>query len=205
MSTKKPIAPPNIENFNLNYGFAEDLSELPEDRQSVLDFCSEAAAWINQEMEKPEVEWDVKTLVSFLGKTAAFLKMVQELDDALEFIETAIALTQQHNLGPRQFVVQSLRWADILRYRGDFEEAGDLFDGALKICAALPDVADYKDVVLQHQGKLHFDLGEYEVALEKFNEALEIRKLKNDQSLIESTEIAIRATEIRMGKSGSPS
>jgi tetratricopeptide (TPR) repeat protein len=180
------VSIPSTDDFNLSYGFSSDLLEVPEDPQSVFDYCHEGAVWINQEMLKPESEWDIRNLVATMGKVATFLKMIRELDDALEFIETALALIEQYDLGPQQFVVQSLRWADILRYRGDFSEAEEAFEGVLEVCEKVPSVSSYKDFALQHLGKLKFDLEDYTVALEFFEKALVIRKKKKDQSLIDS-------------------
>ena len=76
------ISIPSMDDFNLIYGFSDNLLEVPEDPQSVFEYCSQGAAWINQEMTKLETEWDIKSLVTTMGKVAAFLKMIRELKTA---------------------------------------------------------------------------------------------------------------------------
>lgn len=196
---KNKIQIPSEKNFNLKYGFGDDLLEVPEDSKSVYNFCQSCMAWLEEELDQPETQWDVKSIVQVLGKTAAYMKMIRELDEALRLIETSLSLIEQHDLGPRSFVAQSLRWADILRYRGEFGEAEQIIEGVLDMCEKLEKVSFYKDFALQHLGKLNFDLGEYEIALVYFEKALVLRKIKGDQELIESTNFAISMTAVKLG------
>ena len=50
------------------------------------------------------------------------------------------------------------------------------------------------DFALQHQGKVLFDQGWFAAALERFNEALDLRRIKQLPELIASTELAIETT-----------
>lgn len=196
----KSVELPDEGEFNLNFGYTTDLLEVPENPDDVYRYCEQCARWINQEMEKDETSWDVRHLVTVMGRIAAYLKMLRELDDALDYIETALALIEQYDLGPQQFIAQSLRWADILRYRGEFGEAEEVFDSVLEICQKVPEAKFYEDVALQHLGKLNFDLAEYDLALEFFEKALKLRRVKNDQSLIDSSEMAIEATKLKISE-----
>ena len=188
---------PSEKDFNLKYGFADDLLEIPDDPQSIYDFCQKCMAWLDQELDQPEERWDIQTVVQVLGKTAAYMKMLRELDEALKLIETSLSLIEQYDLGPKSFVVQSLRWADILRYRGEFGQAEQVCDDVLEMCEKLESVSFYKDFAFQHLGKLKFDLGQYDIALEYFEKALALRKSKADQALIQSTEFAINVTKTK--------
>ena len=69
---------------------------------------------------------------------------------------------------------------------------------AMEICKKEKEVSGYLDVAYQHMGKLYFDFGDYKQALHYFYKALDLRKLKKDQSLIESTEIAIEVTKKKL-------
>ena len=192
---------PSQNKFNLNFGYSTDLLEVPEDPQSVSDYCDKCVQWINAEMEKNENDWDIKTLVTVLGQVAAYMKMIRDLDSALEFIKTALSLIEQYDFGIKQFVAQSLRWADILRYRGELAESEEIFISILEMCDQESEVKVYKDVALQHLGKLYFDLGEYAEAMNYFEKALAIRKIKKEQSLIDSTVLAIEATLLKIEES----
>jgi tetratricopeptide (TPR) repeat protein len=196
---KSKIQIPSEKDFNLKYGFGNDLLEIPEDPQSVHNYCQSCMAWLEEELGQPEKQWDVKSIVQVLGKTAAYMKMIRELDEALKLIETSLSLIEQHDLGPKSFVAQSLRWADILRYRGEFGEAEQILDDILDMCEKLDGVSFYKDFALQHLGKLNFDLGEYDIAFAYFEKALILRKIKGDQELIESTNFAISVTASKLG------
>jgi len=149
-------------------------------------------------MEKNEVDRNIPLLVRVLGSLAARLKTLRELDEALDAIETALSLVEQYDLGLQPFIVQSLRWADILRYRGEFAEAEEIFESILELCQKNPEAKVYEDVALQHLGKLRFDLAEYDHAMEFFEKALSLRKIKNDPYLIDSSEVAIEATKLKM-------
>ncbi len=188
-----------LENkFNINYLFADDLLEIPEDPSSMSDYCQQNMLWLEKAMKLPEKDWDVQQIVTVLGRTAAFLKILRDLDGALELIETALALIEQYDLGPKQFVIQSLRWADILRYRSEFGEAEEVFEEILEVCKKIKVVSDYKDFAYQHLGKLNFDLEDYDLALDYFEKALKLRKKKGDPALIESTELAISLTQKKL-------
>ncbi len=86
---------PRKKDFNLKYRFADDLLEIPEDPQSVYDYCQQCMSWLEQELDQPEERWDVKTVVQVLGKTAAYMKMIRELDEALKLINTSLSLIEQ--------------------------------------------------------------------------------------------------------------
>ena len=137
-------------------------------------------------------------ILNRIHNLSSFQKIIRELDEALELIETAMALIEQYDLGPRQFVVQSLRWADILRYRSEFGEAEEIFRGLVEVCQQVKEVREYEDFVYQHLGKLNFDLEDFEEASKFFKKALNIRRKKGDVSLIESTELAILRTKERL-------
>lgn len=170
------------------------MTEAPEDPSSMALYCEQALDWINYEMSKDKADWNLAPLVIQIGQVAAFLKMLRSLDEALENIELALSLIEEHDLGPHQVIVQSLRWADILRFRGEFEQAEEIFLSIIEICQSEKEVLYYLDVAYQHMGKLCFDLGDYKEALNNFDRAMELRKLKKDPNLIASTEMAIEIT-----------
>jgi tetratricopeptide (TPR) repeat protein len=190
--------PPSQKNYNLSYGYGDDLGEVPEDKNSMIEYCQEVTRWIKLEMVKEKDQWDIVPLVSQLGQVAAFLKMLRSLVEALEYIDLALSLIEEHNLGSRQFVAQSLRRADILRYSREKDKAEASFNSIIEICKKEKEVSGYLDVAYQHMGKLYFDFGDYKQALHYFYKALDLRKLKKDQSLIESTEIAIEVTKKKL-------
>ena len=55
------------------------------------------------------------------------------------------------------------------------------------------------DFAYQHAGKNKFDQGKYTEALNLFQKALEIRFIKNDRELIDSTQLALKITRKKLG------
>lgn len=188
-------APPNPEDYNLKTYFDEKLLECPQDFQSMSDYCKNAALWLDLELNRSESEIDVTLIVKLLGRLAGFYKITKQYNLALEYIKKALSLIEKHNLGIQQFVVQSLRHADILRYQKNFSEAQKLFKDLVVNCQKEKVVQGYLDFVFQHLGKLYFDLTDYKSALDYFEKALVLRNKKQDQELIDSTVFAIQETQ----------
>lgn len=194
---------PVKEKFKLSIEYGDDLLERPIDGSSMASYCDECMQWLEQELGKSESEQNIHQVVTVLGEVAAYFKTLRKLDDALDLIETSLALIEQYDMSEKKFVVHSLRWADILRYRAEFGDAEKILEDTLDLCERVKDLHEYQDFALQHLGKLNFDLEEYDLALEYFEKALALRKTKNNSELIDSTEFAIKTTRkiIQSGKS----
>lgn|GEM_PF-6560285 len=189
---------PDLTRYNLDCRFGENLEEIPVDAKSMLEYCKLGFAWIRQEMEQPETSWRVPTLVQTLGRVAEKLKILQQTDEAMEMIETSLALAQIHNLGPAVIVAQSLRRADILCAQKKFRNAESAYQKVLQICAAFPEALPWQHFALQNLGKLKLSEGQLTAALELFEKALALRKILADTSLLASTELAIATTQTRL-------
>ncbi|MGE7625335.1 hypothetical protein ACQKMD_20715 [Viridibacillus sp. NPDC096237] len=72
-----------------------------------------------------------------------------------------------------------------------YEDALKSFDTTIKALTPIDDCG-LLDFALQHKGKCLMELGEWELSLSHFHEALSIRKSKAEPSLIYSTELAIQ-------------
>lgn len=186
---------PDSKGLNLKTFFKADLKEYPENPSDMADLANRNHLWISEQMKKPESEWDVVLISNTLGTTAGYCRVLNQLDLALEMIETSLSLIDQFDLDVKHFVIQSLRWADILKYKKEFEKAEEIFEDLIVLTRLHPDVADYEDFAHQHLGKLHFDLSEFDDALFNFEKALEIRELKKDSDLLHSTKLAIKITQ----------
>ena len=73
-----------------------------------------------------------------------------------------------------------------------------MFHNIIEMCENQKEVSEYLHFAIQHLGKCYFDQQEYDVALQCFNDSLEIRKKIGDAALIESTQFAIRITKERI-------
>lgn len=81
------------------------------------------------------------------------------------------------------------------KYYGQHEPALECFEKALTM-SHTKELHMYKDFALQHMGKCLLELGEYENAMDRFEEALELRQKKGNEDLILATETAIVMTHI---------
>jgi tetratricopeptide (TPR) repeat protein len=70
-----------------------------------------------------------------------------------------------------------------------------MFEDAIATCQHEPEVANVLDFPYQHYGKCKFDQQRYADALQLFEQALELRRSKGDQELIDSTQLAIATVE----------
>jgi tetratricopeptide (TPR) repeat protein len=86
---------------------------------------------------------------------------------------------------PRAEVAARINLGDALRYAGDLRAAAAQYEPALAL--ARKSVPDRVDFALQHYGKHLIDAGRADDALACLREALELRRAKGDQGLIDST------------------
>jgi len=86
--------------------------------------------------------------------------------------------------------VSLLRLGEAIKYKGNPKEALIIFNDVLDKCKANNNLL-YVDFAMQHRGKCLLELGEITEAEKCFKEALKLRELKGDESLIESTRQAL--------------
>src|SRR5699024_9602523 len=87
-------------------------------------------------------------------------------------------------------VISLIRLGEAYKYDDQHHVALDKFNKALKICE-VEQIDEYLDFALQHKGKCLMELTMLEEAVECFLTALDIRKTKENPSLIDSTQQAI--------------
>ena len=177
-----------MSEYNLNYTFNDQLRDIPENPKDVLNY-------ILEEKEKLKSIKEPKKRVAILGKIGSFARMLEKLDDAEAFLGEALELINEHDLGVKLWVANGIRLAHVYQWMGALDIAEEMFFNIVEMCEEKKEVSEYLNFALQHFGKFHFDLGEYEEALEYFEEAMELRKNIDDESLIKSTQFAIEVTK----------
>lgn len=177
-----------MSEYNLNYTFNDQLRDVPENPKDMLNY-------ILEEKEKLKSIKEPKKRVEVLGKIGSFARMLEELDDAEAFLGEALELINEHDLGVRLWVANGIRLAHVYQWMRAFDIAEEMFFNIVEMCDEKKEVSEYLNFALQHFGKFYFDLGEYEEALEYFEEAMELRKTIGDDSLIKSTQFAIDVTK----------
>ena len=83
-----------------------------------------------------------------------------------------------------------IRLGEAIKYNGNHMKALGIFNEVLDNCKTKNNLL-YLDFAIQHKGKCLLELGRMTEAEQCFKEALELRELKGDVSLIESTQQAL--------------
>lgn len=177
-----------MNKYNLDYDFDDELREVPENPEDVLNYVLE-------EKEKLKTVTDPKDRVGILGRIGSFTRMLKKLDDAEAFLGEALELINKHDLGVKLWVVNGIRLAQVYQWMRVFDIAEEMFFNIVEMCEEKEEASEYLNFAFQHFGKFYFDLGEYEEALEYFEEAMGLRKAIGDESLIKSTQFAIDVTK----------
>jgi tetratricopeptide (TPR) repeat protein len=187
-----------IENFDLSYRYNEELKEEANNPEDMSQYMMVALAKLDQKAFSKLNEDELLDWVTTLGRLAGYCKILGELELAQNFIERSLGLVEEYSLGEKLHLVQSLRWADILRYKGKLDVAEDIFFDILSTCRENPLLNILEDFCLQHLGKVFFDRADFAEALEFFQEALSIRLKKQDTQLIDSSKYAYELTTKRL-------
>ncbi|MFL4476702.1 tetratricopeptide repeat protein [Paeniglutamicibacter sp. ORCA_105] len=115
---------------------------------------------------------------------------------------------------PYNAVTAALRLAHVLHWQQRYSHAIQLFSAALGTAeSAVSDPDKSQSIALtlvafarQHLGKMYFDQGRFEEALESFQSALNLRQeMKSPEDQIESTLQAISTTKACIAKNGATS
>ncbi|MDJ0634958.1 MAG: tetratricopeptide repeat protein [Xenococcaceae cyanobacterium MO_188.B29] len=84
-----------------------------------------------------------------------------------------------------------IRLAHVYQWQQDYRISEKLFTEAIASCQQNPHLKCYLDFAYQHMGKCKFDRQLYEEARYYFEQALSLRLIKGDRSLIDSTRLAL--------------
>ena len=114
------------------------------------------------------------------------LMALGELKEAIALLEDAV----REAVDAGSEAAARINLGDALRYRGDLDAALAEYLGALDLArSSVPQLVDF---ALQHLGKHYVDAGRATDAIACLEEALELRRGKGDQALVESTLAVLR-------------
>ncbi len=167
--------------------FKDDLHDYPENPQLL-------ARHVAIESEKAEALDGIERFKK-LSQLGVCYRLLGNYPKAHELFQAADAYFAVNDL--KMTMINYLRWSDVFRFEKKFNEADLALENAKKILDQR-DYPDYLDFYFQHLGKLHFDRGEFKIALSCFEKALDLRVMKKDADLISSTEFAIKVTKARL-------
>lgn len=189
----------DIDRYDLEYGYDEDLNEAPDVPEDMNDYADVLEAQARVEMEKPEARRNWESIAKDLGLAGALRKIAGGFEKAEKLLRYSLQLCLKHKLPEKLRLQQAIRLADVKKREGHLEEALQDLENLMDDCLSNPELElAYKDVILQHTGKVHFAMGDYHEALTNFQAALSIRTKKGDMDLISSTQTAIAACKERI-------
>lgn len=183
----------NIERYDLDYGYDEELNESPDIPEDMEDYSETLISAARVELEKAEGKRDWLEIMKNMGLAGALRKITGKIEEAEKLLKYSLGLCVKHNLPANWRVQQAIRLADVKRRQGHMEQALTDLEKLLKETSLVEELNKYEDVVIQHTGKTYFTMGEYAQALKSFEAALKIRLQKGDEELIASTRTAIAA------------
>lgn len=180
-----------LEKLNTDYSIGDDLREYlekPSDVKKYIELQSE----ILKHLETP------KSKVKTLGHLGLFSRMLGDLDKAEQFLGEAMKIVDENDLEPSWWATTGLRLAHVYQWQKRFELALGMFEDILETCDLIESLNTYRHFALQHLGKMHFDMGDFESALECFEEVHALRMQSGNKELIQSTSRAIEIVNQRI-------
>lgn len=175
--------------FNMNYSINNSLREVPENEH---DFTQGLSFLENAIRDSKGFE-----RVKLLSKLGGFQRIIGELNQSLKFLTEAKNLLETFP-DSRLSVINQLRLAQTYQFKDEHLRASEILDDLEIKAKSNPDTIDLLDFIYQHQGKNQFDQQHYETALSYFQKALDLRKRKGEQELIQSTILALEVTKNRI-------
>jgi tetratricopeptide (TPR) repeat protein len=171
--------------FDVSYHFNENLQDVPNNPDEV----KHAIAFLLGQLSKEEIE--SRQRIQLLGLVGVYARMLKDFATAQQALTSAIELSEL--LGDKRLKTANLiRLAHVHQWWQEYALSEALFEEVIMACQQDRDLASYLDFAYQHMGKCKFDQQQYKEAQNYFEQALVLRNNKGDQSLIDSTQFAIK-------------
>ncbi|GAB3941852.1 WG repeat-containing protein [Micromonospora vulcania] len=187
-----PAARPSVEQGDPEQVLAAYRWRLdPDTLREVLTEPDELRAIRRRLTEKLGSAIDNRSRARLLSLRAVVSRILGELDDALA--DGRLALTYAEATGElRRTALAQARLAHVLRWRGDFTEADQLFAKAISI--ELPD--RLRAALHEHAGRCCYDQGRLMEACQHFERALDLRGA-DDPDLLDRVRVSLDAVADR--------
>jgi len=170
--------------FDVSFHFDDNLQEVansPAEMQQAVEFLQ---SQLNDSAN------DKRQQISLLGLIGSYARILRDFSTAKLALTSALELCDYIN-DKNLKVINLIRLAHLYQWQLQYALSETLFEDAIAQCTNNPELELYLDFAYQHMGKCKFDQAQYEQAQFYFEKALELRKLKNNQSLIDSTQLAL--------------
>lgn len=173
------------------------LRERPRDVEEFEKLIDHANMYLRQAFQEKNVSKDVFIyLYSYLGNA---YRISYQSRKAIQYLSKAYQFAKELP-NEREETRALIRLGEAYKYDDQHEQALDCFERALLLTQTSA-LSSYRDFALQHMGKCFMELGEYDNALLRLEEAFTLRKKKKDPHLILSTEMAIVMVHVLMRQS----
>lgn len=171
--------------------FDENLREIVTGPERVAFAIRRARKRLQQARDVGNATQILRTL----GYLTDACRVAGELDAAVRYGQEAVE--RARSAANRNAEVANLiRLGEAHKYRDEHAIAEPLFRQALALSTE-GDARTLHDFALQHLGKCLIEMGKYDEAIVSLEQALDIRRGKATQALIESTEQALRLARTR--------
>ena len=175
----------------MNYTIGDNLREVPDDWKAFekgILFLEKKLADADTKLEK----------VQYLSKLGVLNRIIGNLEKSLQQLTEAQSIIRNLD-NEKLYILNEIRLATTLQFQGKFEAAEEIHTALEHQIHTNDSHHDLLDFIYQHKGKNYYEWGKLELALAEFEKALSIRKIKGNEGLIHSTEIAIQKIKELMG------
>lgn len=180
--------------FNMNYSSAENLLEVPEDAVAM----KKGVDWLQQKIEELDASEKVQQTI-LLSQLSGYARIVGDIELAESSLSKAIEILKEFKREDQVFAM-NVRMGMIHQAKGSFTTAEGIYRKSLKQIESSGDkkLRKYHDVILHQYGRLKFEQGFFQDALNYFMKAYEERIVKGDLEQLGATEFAIAQTRKKL-------
>lgn len=167
----------------------QNLREQINDQSSVLDIIFDLEDQLDE-----AGDGDNDDELYILMKLGHLYKVINKPDESIHYYSEYLKNVPDF---PKKQISAFINLGTSYQYAGDYKMALLCFEKA-EIIINDEECFEFLDFKEQHIGKYYLELYKYELAMDAFERALELRKEKNDPELIDSTEKSIEFCQTKI-------
>ncbi len=175
-----------------------DATKLDENLREVVAIRERVAYAIRRarkQLQQARDDDNETLILRTLGYLTDACRVSGELDAAIEYGQEALDRSRRASNRNAE-IANLIRLGEAYKYRNEHAVAEPLFRDALTLTSD-DESSALRDFSLQHLGKCLLETGQYDEAIAFLEQALDLRRAKGTQSLVESTEQAISLAKTR--------
>lgn len=184
----------DLSAFNLEYLIGNDLREKPidaEEYSAAIQFLERSIQNNSGTDEKGKVHSKLGSLLRIVGRHEESLFQHLKADEILK-----------HD--PKARFINRIRMASAYQFLNQNDKALELLKKCLSDTGTDPVLSNLADYVHQHLGKVYFEMGALEQAIEQIGLALALRNAKGNEELVRSSKFALSKVRSHIQESKNP-